>query len=379
MNKKEISELSRRWKPERCAVSRIYGCFVMGSSKQIIADLDEGLGLMPQEESELYLNFLKKTLSGTQGRNLVDIVFSTRQVADSDEHRLLMDLKNSALQNGDARRAFYQKVIDCLDMDGESYLILMAADAYDVSRRGRDGEDQPDASDEVFHYFLCAVCPVKENKISLGYFPGDNEFHCADGKQVCPPELGFLFPAFDDRASNIYNALFYTRKPDQIHQEFIDGVFRAEPPLSAAEQRESFQSALTESLGDGCSLDVVQGVHEQLSERLAAHKESRSPEPLSLTANEVGKMLRECGVQEEQAISFENHCAALLGEGASLTPANLVDPNRFEIKTEGARIIVEPSIASQVEARVVNGKRYVLIPAGDELEVNGIPVSFPTP
>jgi len=379
MNKKEIGELSRRWKPEKGAVTRVYGCFVTGSSKQIVADLDEGLGLMPQEESELYLGFLKKTLSGSLGRNLIDIVFSTKQVADSDEHRLLMDLKNSSLQDGDARRTFYQKVIDCLDMDGESYLILMAADAYDVSHRGRDGEDQPDASDGVFRYFLCAVCPVKENKVRLGYYPGDNEFHCADGKQVCPPELGFLFPAFDDRAANIYNALFYTRKPDMIHQEFIDGVFRTEPPLSAAEQRANFQSALIESQGDDCSLDVVQGVHAQLSERIAQHKEVRSPEPLALTAEEVGKMLRECGVTEERALAFEDQCAEALGEGASLQPANIIDPGRFEIKTDAARIVVEPSCASLVETRVIDGKKYILIPAGDTLDVNSIPVNLDQP
>ncbi len=374
MNKKEIGELSRRWKPEKCAVSRIYGCYVSGSGKRIMTDLDESLGRMTQEEAEFYLGFLKKVLSGAQGRNLIDIVFSTAQVADSDEHRLLMDLKNSGLQNGEARRAFYQKVIDCLDMEEETYLILMASDSYDVPRRGKDGARQDDASDEVFTYFLCAVCPVKENKLSLDYFPGDNEFHCSDGRTVAPPELGFLFPAFDDRASNIYNALFYTRKPDRLHHEFIDAVFHTEPPLSAAEQRENFQAALTEALGDACGLDVVQAIHERLTEKIAQHKESKDPEPLSLTARDVGRMLRDCGVQEERAAAFEEQCAASLGEGTALNPANLVDTGRFEIKTPEARLIVDPACSYVVETRVIDGRRCLLIPAGEEVEVNGMPV-----
>ena len=48
---------------------------------------------LPQEEAEQYLGLLKKALSGTLGKNLIDIVFSTRQVVDSEEHRLLSALR----------------------------------------------------------------------------------------------------------------------------------------------------------------------------------------------------------------------------------------------------------------------------------------------
>ena len=374
MNKKEISELSRRWKPEKCAVSKIYGCYVSVADKRIVADLNESLGRMPQDEAERYLGLLKKVLSGSQGRNLVDIVFTTEQVAGSDEHRLLMDLKNTTLQDSDARQAFYRKVIDCLDMGEEDYLILLASDSYDVPHRGKDDSIQHDASDEVFTYFLCAVCPVKESKGSLGYFPGDNEFHCAGNRTVAPPELGFLFPCFDDRAANIYNALFYARKPDQLHQEFIDGVFHTEAPLSSADQRENFNAALIDSLGDQCSFEVVQAVQEQLAERISRHKEEKNPEPLTLTAKEVGQMLRQSGVKEEQTAAFETQCAATLGEGAALNPANLMGTGKFEVKTAEATVTVDPACSYVVETRMIDGKPYVLIPAGADLEVNGIPV-----
>lgn len=81
MNQKEINELRRRFRPEKSAISRVYGCYV-NSSKEIVSDLDESLGMMPQEESEKYLSLLKKGLSGSLGKNLIDIVFSTQQVAD---------------------------------------------------------------------------------------------------------------------------------------------------------------------------------------------------------------------------------------------------------------------------------------------------------
>ena len=110
MNQKEISELKRRFRPDKSAIGRIYGCYV-GGSREVISDIDESLALMPLEEAEKYLGLLKKALSGSLGKNLIDIVFSTRQVADSDEHRLLMRLRDSGLKDGQARQEFYQKVI----------------------------------------------------------------------------------------------------------------------------------------------------------------------------------------------------------------------------------------------------------------------------
>lgn len=374
MNQRELGELRRRFRSDRSAISRIYGCYV-NSSKEVISYIDASLGMMPQEEAEKYLGLLKKALSGTLGRNLIDIVFSTQQVVDSDEHRLLSALRDSALKDGTARQTFYQKIIESLDMGDSNYLILLAHDIYDVPYRGKDDETQADASDQVFSYMVCCVCPVKESKVELGYFPGENEFHnCAAGQIVAAPELGFLFPAFDDRSANIYNALFYSHKADEIHHEFIDAVFHTEPPMSAPEQREAFESALSEALEDACSIDVVQAVHEQLVERIAQHKESKNPEPLALTTREVGRILADCGVAEERTHAFCEKCSEQFGDGAVLNPDNLIDRKRFEIKTANATISVDPKHSYLVETRVINGRKYILIPADENVEVNGLSV-----
>lgn len=202
MTVKELGELRRRLRPDKNAISRIYGCYV-NSNREIISYLDESLGTMPQDESEKYLSLLKKGLSGGLGRNLIDIVFSTAQVMDSDEHRLLTALRDSELKDAEARNRFYQTVIDSLEMEDCNYLILLACDVYDVPHRSKDDELQPNASDEVFRYILCSICPVKDGKPELGFFSGDNEFHsCMASQIVSQPELGFLFPAFDDRTAN---------------------------------------------------------------------------------------------------------------------------------------------------------------------------------
>lgn len=374
MNQKEISELRRRFRPDKNAVSQIYGCYV-NSSREVVSYLDESLGRMPEEEAGKYLSLLKKALSGTQGKNLIDIVFSTDQVADSDEHRLLMALRDSRLRNGEIRQIFYQKVMESLDMGDSNYLILLAHDAYDVPHRGKDGESFADGSDEVFSYIVCCICPVKDGKLELGYCPGENEFHnCVPSQIVAPPELGFLFPAFDNRAANLYNALAYSRKADELHQEFLDAVFHTEPPMSAGEQREAFQAALSEALEGVCSLEVIQAVHAQLSGRIEQHRESKDPEPLSVTAREIGGILRDCGVAEEQVTAFCESCGRQFGEDAALSPVNLIDNKRFEIKTQDAAVSIEPERSHLVETRVIDGRKYVLIPADEGLEVNGLTI-----
>lgn len=373
MNQKELSELRRRFRPEKSAISHIYGCYVNGS-REIISYLDEPMGMMPQEEAEKYLGLLKKALSGTLGRNLVDIVFSTQQVMDSDEHRFLMGLRDSQLKDGALRQSFYDKVIASLDMDGSNYLILLAHDAYDVPYKGRDGELQDDASDTVFSYIICCVCPVKDGKLELGFFSGENEFHsCAANQIVAPPELGFLFPAFDDRAANIYNALLYSKKADQIHQEFINAVFRTEPPLSAAEQREAFEGALTGALEDACSIEVVQAVHERLRDQIVQHKETKDPEPLALTAGDIGNILRDCSVPEERVSAFLERCGERLGANVVLNPVNLIESGKLEVETADAKLSLDPEHSYLLEMRVIDGRQYLLFPA-DSVTVNGLPV-----
>ena len=270
-----------------------------------------------------------------------------------------------------------ETVIQNLELGEDSYLILLAQESYDVPFRTRNDEVLDDSSDTVYSYLLCAVCPMREGKPGLGYVPNENALHVKTaGRLASPPEVGFLWPAFDDRAPNLYNALYYVRKPELLHGEFISGVFGTEPPLSAPEQREAFETALTDALGAECSMELVQAVHEQLRERIELHKESKDPEPLTVTARDVGGMLRECGIEEERVSAFQDYCGQRLGQEAAVDPANLIDSRRFQIKAGEITITVKPELSGQVESRVLEGRTYLLIPAGDGVEVNGLPVEL---
>ena len=375
MNQKEINELRRRFRADKSNISRIYGCFV-NTNREIVAYLDSSLALMKQEEVEVYLARLKKCLSGGMGRNLIEVEFATQQVVDSSEHRLLMALKSSHCEDARARDELYGRIISALDMEQNNYVILLAADAYDVPYRGSDDEDQADASAEVFHYFVCAVCPVKEATADLRFFYDVNELHVtSSGPIVDNTAIGFLFPAFDDRATNIYNALYFARKPDELHEEFIQAVFHTEPPMSAPDQKNAFRTALSDALESECSYEVVQTVNEQLRVRIAEHKELKNPEALTLSTGEVSTILRNGGVSDAQVEAFTKSVEAEFGEDAALMPTNLVD-GKFEIVTPEVKITMSPEYSYMVETKIINGRKYILIPADDGMEVNGVAVEI---
>ena len=377
MNQKELNELRRRFRLDKNNFSRVYGCYV-NSNREIIAWVDTSMGLMRQEEQEMYLGLLKKSLSGTLGKNLIDVVFSTQQVADSDEHRLLQTLRQTELKDPASRETLCRQIIDCIDMGETNYLILLAADAYDVPHRSKDDEIQADASSDVFKYFVCSICPVKAPTLELRYDLDQSEFHSSStGYIATSPELGFLYPAFDNRTANIYNVLFYSKNAAEIHQEVIDAVFRVTPPLSAEEQKNAFGTALGDTLQQDCSYDVVQSVHEQLRGRIQEHKESRDPAPLELTVGDVGGILSESGVSEEKVESFRRECEKQYGENAALNPKNILGTGKFEITTPEVKITVAPENSYLIEARMIGGRRYLLIPADDGVEVNGVSVSIP--
>lgn len=375
MNIKEIGEIRRRIRRDRSNMTAIYGCYV-NENKEIITKFRQSTGMMSENEGEKYFGLMRRVLSGSIGKNLIDINFKTSQVAGSEEHKLLMNLRGSRLSDEAALDSFYRKVIENVSLDA-NYLILLGCDAYDVPFRGKDGDSRSEGSDETYQYMLCAVCPVKQTKPTLHYVPENREFH--DGGMlniVSAPELGFLFPAFDNRSANIYNALYYTHSTKESHEAFVDAVFHADIPKPAYEQKKSFEALLGSSLEKECTMDVVQTVHDQICQRIEMHRESRVPDPLLVRKEEVKEVLSSCGVSEEHLAKFSVDYDEAFGFEAELHPKNIIDDKRFEVKTPDVSIKVAPDKADLIETRVIGGVKYILICAEESVEVNGVSIEI---
>ncbi len=373
MNDKEIGELRRHLRRDRSNMTNIYGCYV-NDNKEIISEFSQSLGIMPENESEKYFALLKRTLSGTIGKNLIDICFKTSQVADSPEHKLLMELRECRCKDEELRNKLYQKIIDSVSFE-DNYLILLGSETYDVPFKSKDDSFQKDQSEETYTFFICAVCPVKQTKPNLHYVAEEKLFHDgAINQMVSAPQLGFLFPAFDNRSTNIYNALMYSKDIKEGHESFVESVFNINPPKPAAEQKKSFEALLSTTLQEDCSMDLVQTVHDEICQRIEMHKEAKVADPLMISKEEVKGVLTQCGVSEEHVAKFSVEYDEVFGFDAELHPKNIIDNKKFEIKTPDVSIKVAPDRADLIETRVIGGVKYILICADEDVEVNGVSI-----
>ena len=256
-----------------------------------------------------------------------------------------------------------------------NYLILVIYAAYDVPGKTSDKLLLDDASEEVYRYILCSICPVKLSKPGLCYNADTNQIEKRiQDWVVSMPENGFLFPAFNDRSTDIHSMLYYAKEPDKLHGDFINQMFGCEVPVSAGGQKEIFQTLIKETLGEECEYEIVKNIHENINEILEEHKLKETGEPLALDKAEVKNIFANSGVAEEKLQDFEKKYEMTAGENTVLMAANVTNTKTFEIKTPDVVIKVNPERAELVKTQIVDGRKCLVIEITDEVEVNGISV-----
>ena len=373
MNKKEISEIKKQFTPANCAITRICGCYVDGE-KNKKTKLKEAFLSLSEEEAFKYFEIFRKTLSGTIGKNLINMNFPLEQEKEGGAQEFLLRLRASKLQDDALVDEFYDRIIDSYDY-GENYYIILIHAVYDIPGKSSDGLEMFDASDEIYDHILCSICPVKLSKAGLCYNAETNNIEDRIRDWIVEmPDLGFLFPVFNDRSTDIHGVLYYSKNAEQLRSTFVDQLFGCEVPLSAGGQRDTFNTLVEETLGDDCAYDTVMNIHEKLNEWVESQKDS--PDPAILTKPEVKRLFEECGVEEEKLEDFDARYEATAGEDASLMAANITNTRRMEIKTPDVVIHVDPDRAELVETRVIDGRRCLVIPMEDNVEVNGIHVTM---
>ena len=369
MNKKEISEIKKQFSPANCSITRICGCYVDGD-KNKKTELKEAFLSLSEEEMFKYFEIFKKTLSGTLGKNLLNMEFPTNQEADGGTQEFLMRLRASRLTDDELIQQFYDRIIENYDYPENYYIILVHA-VYDIPGKSSDGLDMFDASDEIYEHLLCSICPVKLSKAGLCYNAETNLIEDRIRDWIVEmPESGFLFPVFNDRSTYIHGLLYYSKNAEALHDLFIDQVLGCTAPMSAGGQRASFNMLVEETLGDDCDYNTVISIHEKLNELIEAQKDE--PEPVVLTKPEVKRLLEDCGVAEEKLDTFDQQYELVAGDQPSLMASNIASTRKFEVKTPDVVVKIDPERAELIETKVIDGRKCLVIPMEGEIEVNGI-------
>ena len=369
----EILEIRKQFKHENSAITKVSGCYVDGE-KTIKAKFTETFLGLPEEETFKYFEIFKKTLSGTIGKNLINMEFPTHTEFNGGTQEFLLKLRDSELKDEELLEEFYRKIVQLYDHVG-NYLILIIYSPYDVPGKTKDKIMMEDASEEVYRFILCSICPVNLSKPGLSYNDETNLFKKRIQDWVVGmPNNGFLFPAFNDRSTDIHNILYYTKDSEELHSDFVTQLLGCEVPMSAGGQKETFQSLIMETLGEECEYEVVKNIHEKLNEILEEHKLKEIPEPLILDKTEVRNLFAESGVEEEKLQELDKNYEEMAGEKVSLLASNVANTRIFEVKTPDVVIKVNTERTDLVKTQLVEGRRCIVIEISDQVEVNGITV-----
>lgn len=370
MNRAEISEIRKQFTAERCCISHICGCYVDGE-KNIRMQSREAFGALPEEETFKYFSIFKKTLAGKTDRNLLDLEFPAEAEADGGAQAFLCRLRDTGLLDDELLEEFFRKVTEnyiCTD----DYYIILVHGTYDIPGRARDNTEMFDASDDVYEFLLCSLCPVKLSKPGLAYQEEENRIENRIRDRVVEePMHGFLFPAFNDRQEDIHGMLYSSRKAEKLQSGFLQAVTGCGAPLSAGEQKAAFCRLMEGVLGEKADYATVSAIHAQLAEKMLETAES--PEPPELSRAELRMLFEISGVPDEKMESFDRVAGETLGDGG-LMAGNIISGREISIRTPMVTVRVDSGRLDLVEDRVIDGRRCLVIEVDSDVELNGMPV-----
>ena len=381
MNKKEISEIKKLISKKDSQIVRFCGCYV-DNEKNIRTTLKQPFLALEEDEMFKYINIFRRSLSGTLGKNLLNLEFPREQEEEGGTQNFLMKLRDSKLSDDNLLQEFYEKVIENYEFP-ENYYIILAYSAYDIPMFTTDGMEQDDASVYVYDNIICTICPVKLEKSNLCYNAETNmiEPNIRDWL-VDMPAHGFLFPAFNDRNTDIHAMLYYTKKSEEPAPQFMDSMFGCTKPLTSKSQNTVFKQIIQDSLGEECDFETVKSIHENINELIEEQKDL--PEPVVLSHEDVKDIFTHSGISNEKLEVFDKNYEHALSEkgdvsvddiqNTSFVATNITNPRNLEIKTADVVIKVSPDKSDLVKTKMIDGIPYLMIQVSEHIELNGVPV-----
>lgn len=371
MNNSDVLEIRKRFKKEKNTIGRITGCYVTGADKEIKTYIDTDFVDLEEAEQFKYIEIIKKGLSGVLNKNLLSLGFSEEAQGAGGQQQSLLALKNSELKNKEMVEAFYRQVIDTYYYVG-NYLILLIHDVYDVITKTED-KMALDESEEVYSYILCCICPVNLSKPGLSYHEEENIIANRNRDWVVDmPDAAFLYPAFNDRSSDVNEVLYYVKNIEEMHSEFIENVLGCIETVPSTVEKEIFNQIVEEVINDAPGYDtfeVVRSLNNQLNDMVDNMVFS---EPMTIMKEDMVDLMLKSGLKEEHIPIVEEKFEKATGDDVKLHIDNIREKKNFEVKTDDMQIKVKTESADIVEIRVIDGRKCLVIPMNSDIEVNGI-------
>lgn len=369
MKKKDVLELKRRLKKNECTFTKMCGCYV-DSEKNIVLNIKDTFSTLKEVEFHKYLEIARKTLSGTIGNNILEFNFPPDEMNIGGRQHSLMGLKKSKLKDDELLNSFYQLIIDSYEYTG-NFLILIFHDAYDVLTKTTDNA-KLDESEEVYEYLLCSICPVSLSKPGLGYLEDNNRIGARIRDWVVgAPDIGFVFPAFTDRSTDIDSIMYYTKNPKDSHPEFMESGLGCNSKQTAAEQKEIFHTIIhkatnnDEEVANHLFMEIQENLNSMVDEKDAVNGKNR--EPMILTSDTIQNLLAETGITEEITAQIEKFYVEEFGDTPPVVE-HLIDTKAL---AANAKVKREKELEQKVqvlEQKLENTKKDIILESEPGLE-----------
>lgn len=388
MDKKSVNELRRRLKKDQCSFTKMCGCYI-DDQKNKVTNFNEIFLNLEDEEYFKYLEIAKKVLSTNLGNNLLELDFPLEEEKPGGHQQFLMGLKKSAFNDEGLLNTFYDMVIEKYDSMG-NYLILLFHDRYDVMTKTSDNM-KLDESEEVYEYIICAICPMLLSKPGLGYNKTEQRIGTLNREwMVGMPETGFIFPAFNERTTDIHSVLMYTADSKNPHQEFITDILGCRIKQTFAQK----QDLLCEMVAEATDVEVVKDIMESVNIELAQISDSE-PDEIEISQEHVTDALEYAGLGEAKATEIGREYIStlkeeelpLLGDLITNKAAKVVKDNnekaflKEEIKELNRKIEEVTNVSEDIIIRVdekkkslirrenINGEPCLVIPIAEDESV----------
>lgn len=371
MVQKEIAEIKKILTNTDCCIHKLAGCYIDANKEMHIIPQGKFL-VLPEEEQHKYFDLIKKGLSGRPGKNLVNLEFNREAGMTVHNRDTLMELLDSELKDEALLEKYFESIKASYDYV-DNYYIMVVYGVYDVPGQTTDGIGMDDASDVVYKFNLTLMCPMKPSKAGLIYNPVDNSLENAmRNMMVESPMHGFLFPAFNDRATDIHSVLYYTKKPSELNDGLLDDVLGCVVPATAGQQNEMFINAI--EAVDEMTFDKAKAIYSNIREREIELKDA--PEENVVDKNDTARILEESGFEEEEIATFKKNFDEQTEVNGKVLLSNVFEgSNKLKIKSGKTEVSLPMEFTDYVEVRKIDGKNCIVIEINDELMVNGVKVN----
>jgi len=384
MNKKELNEIKKNFNDDS-------GLFVINSFFQAFVDPEKNVkykinkpySIIPDDEREVITDSLKKVLTGTIGKHLVEYEFPIESFSENDSQsdeeseeisaqKLLYNLVSSKMKDEALTDAFLEKITKNIDY-AASFTVLTAHCTYTILRKNRNDDIDPDNASEEYNFIVTAICPANTNDVGLFY---DEETGTISKKANTEmiiskvPTDGFMYPVFSDRSPDVNHVMYFSKKADKPNISVIENVLDCVFVMSAENEKARFQQVLNAVCSDELNYQVITQVNEKIREVVDLSK--NETEAAKLNDKQLKHILSDAGVSEEKLQALEPAYQQIVGD-TDLTASNLTE-NRTVVATPDVTINIKKDAASRLRTSSIEGRNCLIIDLDDpNIVVNGLP------